>query len=157
MALQDGIFSDSWIKKMRGSISLDLGDTTPGLFKGALYTGSVAAGTIDFDQTNPAYGSSPWNAGESSGPGYTAGGKNITVASFGVLAGTANKVGWKLASLLWPGTTITADGILIYVPGLSGRAWAFRTFGQSYPTSDGDFEVGFHADGAWREKLRAVA
>lgn len=157
MALQDGIFSDSWIKKMRGTISIDLGDTTPGLFKGALYTGAVAGGTIDFDQTNPAYGSSPFNANEATGPGYTAGGKNLTITSLAVLVGTANKVGWKLSDVLWPGTTITADGLFIYIPGLSGRAWIFRAFGQSYPTADGDFSVGFHADGGWREKLRAAA
>lgn len=157
MALQDGIFSDTWIKKMRGSISFDLGDTTPGIFKGALFTGAVAGGTIDFDQTNPAYGSSPFNANESAGPGYTAAGKNITVASFAVLVGAANKVGWKLNDLLWTATTITADGILISIPGLSSQALMFRYFGQSYPTSDGDFEVGWHTDGAWREKLRAAA
>lgn len=156
MALQDGIFSDTWIKALGNSIALDLDDTTPGIHKGALFTGSVASGTIDFDQTNPAYNSSPFNANESSGPGYTAGGLNITVISLGVLS-TANKIGWKISTLLWTGTTITADGLLVYTPGLSNRALTFRWFGQSYPTSDGDFQIAFHADGAFREKLRAAA
>ncbi|MFD0883565.1 hypothetical protein ACFQ08_03190 [Streptosporangium algeriense] len=157
MSLQDGIFSDSWIKKMRGSISIDFGDTTPGLFKGALYTGAVAGGTIDFDQTDPAYTSSPFTSNEAAGPGYTAGGLDLTITGLAVLVGTANKVGWGLNSLLWLGTTITADGILLYIPSLSSRAWAFRYFGQPYPTSDGDFEIGWPPDGAWREKLRATA
>lgn len=156
MALQDGIFSDTWIKALGNSIALDLDDTTPGVHKGALFTGAVAGGTIDFDQTNPAYGSSPFNASEAAGPGYTAGGLNITVISLGVLS-TANKIGWKINTLLWTGTTITADGLLVYTPGLSNRAVTFRWFGQPYPTSDGDFQIAFHADGAFREKLRAAA
>lgn len=156
MALQHGMFSDTWIKALGNSIALDLDDTTAGITKGALFTGSVAGGTIDFDQANPAYGSSPFNANESAGPGYTAGGLNITVISLAVLA-AANKVGWKVNTLLWTGTTITAEGLLIYVPSLSSRALLYRWFGQAYPTSDGDFQVAFHADGVFRQMLRAVA
>ncbi|MBG0830508.1 hypothetical protein HS041_22360 [Planomonospora sp. ID67723] len=157
MALQDGVFSDTWIKKMRGTISFDLGDTTPGTYVGALFTGSVSAGTIDFDAVNPAYGSGVFASNEASGPGYTAGGEDLTVSSFAVLVGSANKVGWVLNDILWTGTTITAEGLLIYIPGLSDRALMYRHFGQAYPTSDGNFEVGFHADGAYRERLRAAA
>ncbi|MBG0828563.1 hypothetical protein HS041_12365 [Planomonospora sp. ID67723] len=156
MALQDGWFSDTYIKALSNDIALDLGDTTAGTNKGALFTGSVSSGTIDFDATNPAYGSSPFNANEASGPGYTAGGINMTVTSFAVLA-TANKVGWKFSTLLWTATTITAEGLLVYVPGLSNRAVLYRWFGQAYPTSDGDFQITFHADGIWREKLRGTA
>lgn len=157
MALQDGIFSNTWIKALGNDVALDLGDTTPGAFKGALFTGSVSSGTIDFDQVSPSYGSSPFNANEASGPGYTSGGANITVVSFAVLVGAANKVGWKLNNLLWTGTTITAEGLLVYVPGLSNRAVLFRHFGQAYPTNDGDFAINFHADGILRERLRTTA
>lgn len=156
MALQDGVFSDTWIKALGNSIALDLDDTTPGVHKGALFTGSVAGGTIDFDQTNPAYGTSPWNANEASGPGYTAGGLNITVVSLGVLS-TANKIGWRISTLLWTSTTITAEGLLVYTPALANRALLYRWFGQPYPTADGDFQITFHADGVFREKLRAAA
>lgn len=157
MALQDGFFSDTFIKALGNSIALDLDDVTAGINKGALFTSSVAAGTIDFDQSNPAYNSSPFNANEASGPGYTAGGMNMTVTSLAVLVGTANKVGWKLSDLTWTSTTITASGLLIYVPGLSNRAVLYRYFGTDYPTNDGDFAITFHADGAFRQKLRAAA
>ena len=89
---QDGFFNDSYIKAIRQTITIDVGNTTPGTFKGALWTGSV---TPDFSQTSPAYGSSPWNSGETSGPGYTAGGNSLTVISFAEISGAANKVGWK--------------------------------------------------------------
>ncbi|MFI6299539.1 hypothetical protein ACIBEJ_48650 [Nonomuraea sp. NPDC050790] len=157
MALQDGIFSDTWIKALSNDIALDMGDTTPGVFKGALYTGAVAGGTINFDQSNPAYNSSPFDANQSSGPGYSAGGLDITVISLATLAGDARRIGWKVDPLSWTGTTITAEGLLIYIPGLSNRALGYRWFGQPYPTSDGDFDVNFHTDGALRQMLRAAA
>ncbi|GAA3416238.1 hypothetical protein [Streptosporangium vulgare] len=157
MALQDGWFSDTYIKAFANDIALDLSDTTPGAFKGALFTSSVASGTIDFDQSNPAYNSSPFASNETSGPGYTAGGTDITVTSWAVLVGSANKVGWKLSDLSWTSTTITTSGLLIYVPGLSNRAVLYRYFGQDYPTNDGDVEISWAADGATRFKLRPAA
>ncbi|MEU4410771.1 hypothetical protein AB0F88_40225 [Streptosporangium sp. NPDC023963] len=157
MALQDGWFSDTYIKALSNDIALDLSDVTPGAFKGALFEGTVAGGTIDFDQSNPAYGSAPFDDDESNGPGYTAGGTDITVTSWAVLVGSANKVGWKINTLEWTSTTITASGLLIYAPDLSGRAVLFRSFGQAIPTNDGDYSIAFHADGAFRQKLRAAA
>lgn len=157
MALQDGWFSDTFIKALGNAIALDLDDTTPGAYKGALFTSSVSSGTIDFDQTSPAYGSAPFASNEASGPGYTAGGEDITVASWAVLVGTANKVGWEISDLLWTSTTITAAGLLIYVPGLSNRAVLYRSFGQEYPTNDGDYSVTWAADGVTRFKLRPTA
>ncbi|GAA0853507.1 hypothetical protein ACFQVD_26435 [Streptosporangium amethystogenes subsp. fukuiense] len=157
MALQDGWFSDTFVKAMSDDIALDLSDTTPGAFKAALFTGSVAGGTINFDQTNPAYNSSPFNAGESNGPGYTGGGQDLTVLSWATLTGTENKVAWKVSDLLWSSTTITASGLLIYAPGLSNRAVLFRYFGDEFPTNDGDFEITWPTSGAYLQKLRAAA
>lgn len=148
---QDAWFVDSYSKTMRQTVTIDLGSTTPGVFKGALFTGAVVP---DFAQTNPAWNVAPWNAGESSGPGYTAGGQNLTVASFGVLAAT-NKVGWRFNTITWTGTTLSAEGLLIYAPSLSNRAFLFRWFEGLKSTSDGDFEIAFDADGgAWRTVLR---
>ncbi|MEV8637801.1 hypothetical protein AB0395_39755 [Streptosporangium sp. NPDC051023] len=147
------MFNDTWVKALSNTIALNLADTTPGTYKGALFTGSA---TPNMSQTNPAYGTSPWSTGnESSGPGYTAGGVSMTVTSFAELAGATNKIGWKFSTISWTSTTITAEGLLVYVPGLSSRAVIFRWFGQPYLTSDGDFQVAFHTDGILREKLRA--
>jgi hypothetical protein len=152
---QDAYFSDTYTKLMRQTISIDVGDTTPGLFKGALWQGSI---TPDFSQSNPAYGTSPWDSGEPIGsPGYTTGGEDLTVISFGELVGTANKVGWKFDPVTWSAATIAAEGLLIYAPSLSGRAFIFRYFGQSYDSSNGDYELNFHTDGATRFMLRLAA
>lgn len=150
---QDAWFIDSYVKTMRQTVTIDVGSTTPGVFKGALYTGAVVP---DFSQTSPAWNIAPWNSGESSGPGYTAGGQNLTVVSFAGLA-TANKVGWKFNTITWTSTTLSAEGLLIYAPGLSNRAFLFRWFDGVRTTSDGDFEIAWHADGAWRTVLRDTA
>lgn len=150
---QDAWFNDTFTKVMRQTITIDIGSTTPGVFKGALYQASI---TPNFSQSNPAYNTSPWNAGETSGPGYTAGGNDLTVVSFAELS-TANKVGWKFSSTSWSSATIAAEGLLIYAPGLSNRAFVFRWFGQSYDSSDGTYSITFHADGAWRTVLRTTA
>jgi hypothetical protein len=150
---QDAWFIDSYVKTMRQTITIDVGSTTSGLFKGALFTGSVVP---DFSQTNPAWNTSPWNSGESSGPGYTSGGQDLTAISFAGLA-TTNKVGWKFNTITWTSTTLSAEGLLIYAPGLSNRAFLFRWFDGVRTTSSGDFEIAWHADGAWRTVLRDTA
>lgn len=151
---QDAWFNDTYTKLLRQTITVDVGSTTPGVFKGALWQASI---TPNFSQTNPAYGSAPWNSGETSGPGYTAGGNNLTVTSFAELAGSTNKIGWKFQTTSWTSATIAADGLLIYAPGLSNRAFVFRWFLQNYDSSNGDYEIAFHTDGAWRTVLRNAA
>jgi len=156
VALQDAWFTDTYVKLLRQQIEIDLGDTTPGLFKGALFLGTVGSGSPDFDQADPAYGSSPWDDGETSGPGYTAGGEELTVVSFGQLGSTPNKVGWDFADVQWTSATFEAEGILIYAPSLTDRAFIFRHFGQPYDVSDGTFTISWHVDGLWRNVLRAA-
>lgn len=151
---QDGWYNDTVIKTLSNTIALDLSNTTPGTFKGALFQSAL---TPDFSQSNPTYGSSPYNANEASGPGYTAGGLDITVTSIGEVSGAANKIGWKFGTLLWTSATITASGLLVYCPGLSSRAILLRYFGQAYQSQDGDFSIANHADGIWRGVWRNAA
>lgn len=150
---QDGWFNHTYTAALSNDIALDLSDTTPGTFKGALFQLGL---TPNFSQTSPAYGSSPLNANEASGPGYTAGGANLTVTGFGELAAT-NKVGWKFSPVSWTETTIEAAGLLIYAPSLSNAAVLLRFLGQTYSTADGEFSITFHSDGAWRNVLRTTA
>ncbi|SET48053.1 hypothetical protein [Nonomuraea wenchangensis] len=155
MALtQDGWFNSTMVAALSNTIALNLADTTPGAFKGALYEESASP---NFSQANPAYGTSPLNSGESSGPGYTAGGADLTVVSFAELGSAANKIGWKLGSVTWTESTIDAAGILIYVPSLSSRAVLMRFFGQTYSTADGSYTLSWHSDGVWRQVLRNTA
>lgn len=151
---QDAWFVDSYVKRMRNQTAIDVGDTTPGLFKGALYTGTVVP---DFSQVNPAWNVAPWNVGESSGPGYVSGGQNLTVISFAQLAGATNKVGWRFSTITWTSTTLSAEGLLIFAPSLTNKNFLFRWFEGVKTTSDGDFEIQWHADGAWRNVLRNAA
>jgi hypothetical protein len=150
---QDGWFNHTYVQALSNDIALDLSDTTPGTFKGALFQAGL---TPDFSQSTPTYGAAPFDEDESVGPGYTGGGADLTVVSFGGLA-AANKVGWKFSPVLWTETTIEAAGLLVYAPGLSDLAVLLRYFGQTYQTADGNFELTFHADGVWRNVLRATA
>lgn len=147
MALtRDAVFVWPQVQLHNGDLTLDLGDTTPGAFMGALWTGSV---TPDFSQTNPRYGVSPWDAGEASGPGYTAGGISIGVVSYAELAGTPGKTGWLIDPMEWTETTISADGLLVYRAS-DDVALLLRFFGQTYETADGTFSITANADGIWR-------
>lgn len=151
---QDGWFNDTMIKALSNDIALDMGDTTAGIFKGALFEESASP---NFSQANPAYGTAPLDTGESSGPGYTAGGVDMTVTAFAELAGATNKIGWNFSAIEWTESTIDAAGLLVYVPSLSNRAVVLRAMGQTYSTADGTFSITFHADGIWRQVLRSSA
>lgn len=150
---QDGWFNDTMVAALSNSIALNLASTTPGVYKGALF---LSALTPNFSQSSPAYGSSPFNANESSGPGYTAGGTDLTVTGFAELS-AANKIGWQFDPAEWTESTLSAEGLLIYAPGLTNRAVLLRWLGQSYTTADGSFTVNFATDGVWRQVLRNVA
>jgi hypothetical protein len=150
---QDGWYNDTIIAALSNTIALDLSNTTPGTFKAALFEEAL---TPDFSQTSPAYGTSPYDANETSGPGYTAGGVNLTVTSFAELA-AANKIGWKMSAIGWTSATISARGLLIYVPGLSNRAVLLRDLGQEYASQDGSYDIAFATDGVWRSVWRTAA
>lgn len=140
--IRDIVFVDTQVKWHNADLTLDLGTTTPGVYKAALWTDSV---TPDASQVAPAYGTAPWNGttgGEASGPGYTTAGQALTVVSFAELVSTPGKTGWIVNDLLWTETTITAKGLLVYRVS-DNVAILLRAFAQSYPTNDGDFEVAF--------------
>jgi hypothetical protein len=150
---QDGWFNDTLIKALSNDIALDLSNTTPGIFKGALFQSSLDP---DFSASSPAYGSAPYDDDEAAGPGYTAGGLDMTVTSWGEVSGSANKVGWILEDLSWTGATIEAAGLMIYVPSLSDTAVLIRAFGQTYAAEDGEYSVSA-SNGIWRTVLRTSA
>lgn len=141
---RDLLFRDTQIKALTNVIALDLADSSAGAFKLALFQDSV---TPDADQTNPAYGSSPFSSGEVSGAGYTAGGLALTSVVFEAHP-TAGYMRWDFDNISWTSSTITdAKGGLFYATDLSNRAILFRSFIQEYSSQDGTFSVNIHTDG----------
>ncbi|KAB8186856.1 hypothetical protein FH608_046035 [Nonomuraea phyllanthi] len=142
---RDLLFVDTQVKALTNAIALNLGDTTAGAFKIALFQDSV---TPDASQANPAYGSSPFSSGEVSGAGYSAGGLALTSVVFEELSSSPGYVRWDFDNISWPSSTITdAKGGLFYATGLSNRAIVFRSFIQEYSSQDGTFSVNIHTDG----------
>lgn len=143
---RDLLFLDTQLKALTNQIALDLDDASAGAFKIALFQDSI---TPDASQTNPAYGSSPFNSGEVSGAGYSAGGIALTSVVFEELPGSPGWMRWDFDNPSWASSTITdAKGALFYATSLSNRAVLFRSFIQEYSSEDGTFTINLHADGA---------
>jgi hypothetical protein len=103
-------------------LGIDL--TSESALKAAFWGSSV---TPNFDQTGAAYGSSPWNSGEASGAGYSAGGIAVTGTTLAIVSGSLR---FDADNFLIDNSTITAEGYLLYV-------W----FGEPKSTEDGAFLV----------------
>lgn len=148
MALADGVFVDTIVAALKNTIALDVTGGSP---KIAMYTDAVVP---DFSQVAPAYGSSPWNANEVSGSGYTAGGLAVTVT----FAELGSQPGTSMLDITgapqWTTATISnARGFLLYYSGLSNRALLVRTFGADYSSIAGSFTINVHANGVWDAEL----
>jgi hypothetical protein len=148
---RDHWFVDTQVRALKNQIALNLGDTTAGAFKLALFNNTV---TPDPSQAAPAYGTAPLNTGEVTGAGYTAGGLALTSVLFEEHPSQAGFIRWKFANLSWPASTIpSAKGALIYAPGLANAAILLRTFGLEYSSQDGTFAINFHTDGVAKQGL----
>lgn len=115
-------------------------DLTGELHKAAFWGPSV---TPNFD-TDTAYGSSPWNSGESSGAGYTPAGILITGTTLAVASGSMK---WDADNLQIDDSTIISEGVLLYADPTSDRAIAAVWFGEAKETQDGTFLVTWNAAG----------
>ena len=105
------------------------GDT----FKIALYTSSAT-----LDSSTTAYSAT----NEVSGPGYSAGGATLT--NLGVsLSGTTAYIDFD--DVLWTSASISAAGALIYNSSESNKAVAVLSFGGTYTSTSGNFQVTFPA------------
>jgi hypothetical protein len=106
------------------------GDT----FKLALYTSAA-----NLDSATTVYTTS----GESSGPGYTAGGETLT--NVGVsLSGTTAYLDFD--DVTWTAASISAAGALIYNSSDSNKAVVILSFGGTYTSTNGNFTVTFPAN-----------
>lgn len=112
------------------STTITSGDT----FYLALYTSSAT-----LSSATTVYAAS----GESSGAGYTAGGKALT--NLGVsLSGTTAYL--SFSDVTWTTATISAAGALLYNSSKNNKAVAVFSFGASYSSTAGNFTVSFPAN-----------
>lgn len=112
------------------STTITSGDT----FYLALYTSSAT-----LSSATTVYAAS----GESSGAGYTAGGKALT--NLGVsLSGTTAYL--SFSDVTWTTATISAAGALLYNSSKNNKAVAVFSFGATYSSTAGNFTISFPAN-----------
>ncbi|MFF0860893.1 hypothetical protein ACFYUV_03970 [Nonomuraea sp. NPDC003560] len=94
--------------------------------------------------TDMAYGSAPWNAGESSGTGYTAGGPTLANTT---ITGASGSMTFDADNVQLNNSTIIAEGGVHYFPTKSNRLFLAVWFGAPKETQDGTFLITWHASG----------
>lgn len=118
------------ISQTVASTTITSGDT----FKIALYTSSAT-----LDSSTTVYSAS----NESSGTGYTAGGGTLTNLGTS-LSGTTAYLSFD--NYTWTSATISAYGALIYNTSKNNAAVAVLSFGATYSSTNGNFQVTFPAN-----------
>jgi hypothetical protein len=111
----------------------------------ALYEGSA---TLSYQTA--AYTTS----GEVVAPGYAAGGKSLTGFTVAV-DGQVAFATWD-TPVVWPNSTITARGALIYDATDADRALSVIDFGRNVASTDDDFKVKLPVPGATTALVRVV-
>lgn len=113
----------------------DFSNTTSQTFKIALYTNSAT-----LNESTTAY----TTVGETSGPGYTAGGNVLVINVNPTLGLSGNTAYFSFADSVWNSATITARGALIYLAnGTTNPAVCVLDFGSDKSTTGGTFTVQF--------------
>lgn len=125
MAITQGIVHSFKTEVLGGIHDLDTD-----IIKIALFTGSANLAPA----TTTAYST----ANESSGTGYTAGGKVLTGAAISIDGGVAIV---DFDDAVWANATVSAAGALIYNSSKANRAIAILSFGGTKTSTDGDFSV----------------
>lgn len=144
MAISAGICTSFKVGLLNGQF--DFSSTTTQVFKIALFTSSA-----NLSPSTTVYSAT----GESSGTGYTAGGKVLTISTNPTSSGFVAYL--NFANVTWTATSLTARGALIYkADGLTNPAIAVIEFGEDKTTSGGDFEVEFPLSGAQTAIVRSV-
>jgi hypothetical protein len=134
-----GLFVTTHIDKWDDTqLAIDLSSETQ--LKAAFWGSSV---TPNFG-TDTAYGVAPWNAGESSGAGYVAGGEPVVNTTLTHVSGSMR---FDADNFQIDDSTIIAEGYLLYAATVANRAILAVWFGQAYETQDGTFLVTHDAAG----------
>lgn len=115
--------------------TFNFSNTTTQTFKIALYTNSAT-----LNESTTAY----TTVGETSGPGYTAGGNVLVINVNPTLGPSGNIAYFSFADSVWSSSTITARGALIYLAnGTTNPAVCVLDFGSDKSTTGGTFTVQF--------------
>jgi hypothetical protein len=104
------------------------------VFKIALYTSSAS-----LDASTTIYTTS----GETTGTGYTAGGATLTNLGASLSGSTAYL---SFDNYTWTTATISAAGALIYNSSQGNKAVAILSFGGTYSSTAGNFQITFPAN-----------
>ncbi|WP_067184643.1 hypothetical protein [Microtetraspora niveoalba] len=99
--------------------------------------------TPNYD-SHTAYGTAPWNSGECSGAGYTAGGPTLAGTT---LTPGGGGMAWDADNVQLNNTTITSEGGVIYAPNKGNRLIAAIWWGGVKETQDGTFLITWHSSG----------
>lgn len=136
-----GLFFPTWrdiLDTTQLAVDLDLETHKVALFQDSI--------TPNFS-TDTAYGVAPFDSGEVSGTGYTAGGTVLTTTT--VTEDPTGSLKWDADDVSWTSSTITdAKCGLIYADALAGNnAILLVSFGALFSTSNGTFTIQWAAGG----------
>lgn len=133
-----GLFLPTW-QDILDATQLGV-DLTAETHRAAFWTASI---TPDFSN-DTAYGTSPWDSGESNGAGYSPGGILITTTTLVISSG--NLV-LDADNFSIPDSTISAEGYAAYADDLDDELLWATWFGEELTTNDGTFSVTHHSSG----------
>lgn len=129
MAITQAVCNSFKLELFRAIQDLDAADQ----LKIALYESSANLGPSTTNYTT---------SGETTGTGYTAGGKNLTFASSTPKLDTGKAI-LDFDNVTWTNATFTVRGALIYNSTKADRAVAVLNFGTDVGVSNGDFTIEF--------------
>lgn len=139
-----GLFAPTWRDILDASqLAVDL---TAEDHKAAFWGASI---TPNFS-SDTAYGTSPWDSGESSGSGYSTGGIEITGTTLTINSGVLI---FDADDFSIPDSTITAEGYVAYADALADELLFAVWFGSALTTNAGTFSVTHSANGIVRLDL----
>lgn len=123
-------------------LALDMDSDTTNYI--ALFASTI---TPNFD-TDTAYGTAPYNAGEVTGTNWSAGGKVLTGTAFSVMSGGGG-LKWTATDVSVGSTTLTnAYCALIYgLQATTKNALCLVNFTSNYSTNNGTFAITWNASG----------
>ena len=137
---ESGIYGVTFEGALQNTLAIDWDLET---HKGALFTDSI---TPNFN-TDTAYGVAPYDANETSGGSWPAGGVAVTGTAITLSGGTAT---FDATDVSQANSTVTsAMGYLLYAAALSNEALILVDFISAVTTVAGTLTITWNASGIW--------
>ena len=113
--------------------------------------------TPNVDTDPQSYNVAPWNTGEVTGTGWSAGGVPLSLTSYGLTHQSGGYLQFQAQNVSVASTTITTGvyGCLVYAQALSPAYALCAVYfgGSGYTTSDGPFGITWPTGGIWTVEL----